>query len=122
MAKPRSAWWNWPRKCGKPGAQNHPCRPVTCPPHFRLPVSKGGSLPCERTSFIGREQVINQIRQILVPIVQPVEAAYTRVRLLTLTGSGGCGKTRLALRVGSVLASFYPDGIRLVELAPYRGP
>ena len=42
--------------------------------------------------------------------------------LLTLTGAGGCGKTRLALEVARELASTYVDGVWLMELAPLSDP
>jgi predicted ATPase len=63
------------------------------------------------TSFIGREKEIAEIKTLL-----------GRTRLLTLTGSGGCGKTRLALQVAAGLLDSYPDGIWLVELASVADP
>jgi len=68
-------------------------------------------LPQSLTSFIGREREIAEIRQCL-----------GSTRLLTLTGAGGCGKTRLALQVASTLQGEYPDGVRFVELAPLGDP
>jgi non-specific serine/threonine protein kinase len=65
-----------------------------------------GNLPAPLSTFIGRQSEIAAVKQLL--------AEY---RLLTLTGPGGCGKTRLALRVGSELDGSYPDGVWLVELA-----
>lgn len=65
------------------------------------------NLPQALTSFIGREKEIAEIRHWL-----------TSTRLLTLTGAGGCGKTRLALQVAGTLQGEYPGGVRLVELAP----
>lgn len=67
------------------------------------------NLPTQLTSFVGREQEVAQARQLL-----------SGTRLLSLTGAGGVGKTRLALHVASQLAraETYPGGIWLVELAP----
>src|SRR5438270_7406211 len=65
------------------------------------------NLPAQLSSFIGREDEVTKIKQLLAD-----------TRLLTLTGAGGCGKTRLALRVAADLLPKYPDGVRLVELAP----
>jgi non-specific serine/threonine protein kinase len=58
------------------------------------------------TSFIGREKEMAHVRQLVAS-----------TRLLTLTGAGGCGKTRLALQVTGGMLDDYPDGVRLVELA-----
>ncbi|MDF1596889.1 MAG: BTAD domain-containing putative transcriptional regulator [Acidimicrobiia bacterium] len=59
------------------------------------------------TAFIGRHQELERI------------TALTRQRpLVTLTGPGGCGKTRLALEIGGSLLSDYPDGVWFVDLAP----
>lgn len=65
------------------------------------------NLPAERTSFIGRERELTE-----------VEHALVTTRLLTLTGTGGSGKTRLALEVARELVTAYPGGVWLVELAP----
>lgn len=69
------------------------------------------NLPVPLTSFIGREHEMVQIRSLL---------AHTH--LLTLTGIGGTGKTRLALQAAANLVDEYPDGIWLVELAPLADP
>ncbi|WP_319457003.1 MULTISPECIES: helix-turn-helix transcriptional regulator [unclassified Mycobacterium] len=65
-----------------------------------------GKLPAEVTNFVGRERELAQVRR-----------ALTASRLLTLTGPGGVGKTRLARRVASDLHPAFPDGVWLVELA-----
>jgi non-specific serine/threonine protein kinase len=64
------------------------------------------NLPQPQTTFIGREKEIAQISLLL-----------GRSRLLTLTGAGGCGKTRLAIQVALGVLDSYPDGIWFVELA-----
>jgi DNA-binding winged helix-turn-helix (wHTH) protein len=65
------------------------------------------NFPHQLTSFIGREKEIAKIKQLLAS-----------TRLLTLTGTGGCGKTRLALQVAGEMLDSYPDGGWLVEFAP----
>jgi predicted ATPase/Tfp pilus assembly protein PilF len=64
------------------------------------------NLPAETTSFVGRAREVAELKRLL--------AAN---RLVTVTGPGGCGKTRLALRVAADLLSGYPDGVWLTELA-----
>jgi predicted ATPase/DNA-binding CsgD family transcriptional regulator len=76
----------------------------------RIPQSSSTSqhnLPALRSSFVGREREMPEIR-----------GALSATRLLTLTGVGGSGKTRLALEVARDLVETYPDGVWLVELAP----
>ena len=73
----------------------------------RLPTN----LPVQLTSFIGREKEMEAVKSLL-----------TTTRLLTLTGAGGFGKTRLALQVAADLLDAYPDGIWLVELAALSNP
>jgi predicted ATPase/DNA-binding SARP family transcriptional activator/tetratricopeptide (TPR) repeat protein len=65
------------------------------------------NLPLQLSSFIGRERELAEVRRFL-------ESS----RLVTLTGAGGSGKTRLALRVAGDLLDVFKDGIWLVELAP----
>ena len=67
-----------------------------------------GNLPLQLTSFVGREGEVADLEERLTG----------EARLLTLTGPGGSGKTRLALAVASRLASRFGDGAWWVELAP----
>lgn len=74
-------------------------------------ASSGGedlhNLPAYLTSFVGREAEVVEVKR-----------ALAMNRMVTLTGAGGSGKTRLALEVAGDLMSLYPDGVWLVELAP----
>ncbi len=67
------------------------------------------NLPVQLTSFIGRVDEMREIRQLL-----------STTHLLTLTGTGGTGKTRLALQVAADLVDEYPHGVWLVELSTFR--
>ncbi|HET9927212.1 MAG TPA: BTAD domain-containing putative transcriptional regulator, partial [Rubrobacter sp.] len=69
------------------------------------------NLPASLTSFVGREEALLEIKRLL-----------SMTRLLTLTGAGGAGKTRLALEVARDLLGAYPEGVWLVELAPLSDP
>ena len=73
------------------------------------------NLPLQLTSFIGREREIIEIKNLL-------DTNQSKARLVTLTGSGGCGKTRLALEIARQLTETYRDGIWLIELAPISNP
>ncbi|MBV9354339.1 MAG: tetratricopeptide repeat protein [Chloroflexi bacterium] len=70
-----------------------------------------GNLPLQLTSFVGRERQLRELRALLAS-----------VRLLTLTGAGGVGKTRLALRLAEDVAAVFADGAWLVELAALQAP
>ena len=83
-------------------------------PGFSLEEPPGDgkhNLPAPRTSFVGREGEMLEVKRILA-----------MTRLLTLTGAGGLGKTRLALEVARDLVGVYPEGVWLVELAPLTEP
>jgi predicted ATPase len=69
------------------------------------------NLPLQLTSFIGREREIAEVRRLLA-----------MARLLTITGPGGCGKTRLAVQVAAAASSDYVDGMHFVSLAPITDP
>ena len=73
----------------------------------------GGNLPNPLTSFIGRESELAYLSRLL---------PEKNTRLVTLTGSGGTGKTRLALEAASALHTGFPDSVWLVELAPLADP
>ena len=70
-----------------------------------------GSLPRPLTSFIGRERELAEARRLLAGTC-----------LLTLTGPGGSGKTRLSIELAAGAACDYPDGVYFVRLAPVRDP
>ena len=66
-----------------------------------------GNLPKQRTSFVGRVRELAECARLM-----------GETRLLTLTGVGGCGKTRLGLRLAESLLEGHPDGVYWVDLAP----
>jgi predicted ATPase/class 3 adenylate cyclase len=69
------------------------------------------NLPRQLTTFIGREREIAEAKRLLA-----------ETHLLTITGPGGSGKTRLSLEIGARLLSEYPDGVWLVEFAHLADP
>ena len=71
------------------------------------------NLPNQSTSFIGREQELAEIKEFL-----SVRDRESPSRLLTLTGAGGSGKTRLGLQAAAELLTDFPDGVWFVNLAP----
>jgi predicted ATPase/class 3 adenylate cyclase len=80
-------------------------------PPLRALDTSPGNLRFATSSFIGRESELDE-----------VQAAVKTHRLVTLTGVGGVGKTRLAVEVGSRLADEFPDGVWLFELAAVTDP
>jgi predicted ATPase/class 3 adenylate cyclase len=70
------------------------------------------NLPVPATPFLGRERELSEV----------VELLTNRTALLTLTGPGGTGKTRLALQAAAEASEYFPDGIFWVPLAPLRDP
>jgi transcriptional regulator with XRE-family HTH domain len=81
--------------------------PTVAVPQQLPPRLDRHNLPVAMTSFVGRERAIADVARLL-------DAG----RLVTLTGTGGCGKTRLALHIVADRLDRYPDGVWLVELAP----
>src|SRR3954468_13095153 len=87
-----------------------PRLPVTFPPLRSLDVAPH-NLPTPLTSFVGREAEL-----------AAVAALLREERLVTLTGSGGCGKTRLALHAAAEMVDAHPSGTWWVALAPVTTP
>ena len=88
----------------------HADLPTTFPPLKSLDLLPN-NLPRQLTSFIGREDEMAEVKRLL-----------STACLVTLTGAGGAGKTRLALRVGADLLDQYTDGVWFVELAHLSDP
>jgi len=88
----------------------NPNLPVEFPPIKSLD-SFPNNLPIQLSSFIGREKEIAELKAML-----------NTSHLVTLTGSGGTGKTRLSLEVGAELLPAFPNGVWLIELAPLSDP
>jgi predicted ATPase/DNA-binding SARP family transcriptional activator len=73
------------------------------------PRANTGNLPAQLTSFVGRDEELNRVAKLL-----------DEARLVTLTGPGGTGKTRLAIEAAARLADQSPDGVWFIPLAPVR--
>nr|WP_156686025.1 LuxR family transcriptional regulator [Mycobacterium sp. Marseille-P9652] len=90
------------------------CHPDLCNDFPPLRIRENVSaqhLPLQLTSFVGRENEMAEVREVLA-----------NNRLVTLTGAGGVGKTRLATQVASSVADAYEDGAWYVDLAPITDP
>lgn len=74
-------------------------------------VERPNTLPAQVTTFLGREAELSEAERLLAG-----------TRLLTLTGPGGTGKTRLAVRLAERAADAYPDGVYYVAMEPIRDP
>jgi predicted ATPase/DNA-binding winged helix-turn-helix (wHTH) protein len=85
----------------------------TAPKPATHPEPRASNLPVSRTGFIGREKETAAARDLLL---------RPEVRLLTVTGPGGIGKTRLAVEVASSLGEKFPGGIHFVPLSPLSDP
>ncbi|HEY0935364.1 MAG TPA: AAA family ATPase, partial [Trebonia sp.] len=72
-------------------------------------IAQGGGLPGQTSRFFGRSQE-----------AAAVKGALARARLVTLTGPGGIGKTRLAVRVAAEVAPLFPDGVFVADLSAAR--
>ncbi len=87
------------------------CHPALAREFPRLRTVEGPDdhLPTQLTSFIGRTRELREVMGLL-----------DEHRLVTLSGAGGAGKTRLAMRVAEELLGHFPDGLRVAELAAVR--
>jgi predicted ATPase/class 3 adenylate cyclase len=105
---------------------NHRLKDLTAPEHIYDTVIEGlpsqfpalrsldstpNNLPTQLTSFVGRTHEVDEARGLLA-----------KTRLLTLTGPGGTGKTRLSLQIGAEVAPEYPDGVFFVPLGSISDP
>jgi predicted ATPase/class 3 adenylate cyclase/DNA-binding CsgD family transcriptional regulator len=90
------------------------CHPDLVNEFAPLRVSKtvaSQHLPMQLTSFVGRDDELTQLRELLA-----------QNRVVTLTGAGGVGKTRLAIQVAAAMAPEFGDGVWYVDLAPITDP
>jgi len=70
-----------------------------------------GNVPVELTSLVGRARELTEVKRLLAA-----------ARVVTLTGPGGIGKSRLALRAAHQLGLYFPQGVWLAELGELDGP
>ncbi|HZY96486.1 MAG TPA: adenylate/guanylate cyclase domain-containing protein [Candidatus Cybelea sp.] len=111
-----------PAECSLYDLGSHRLKDLARPEHFYQLIASGlrqnfpalrsldelpNNLPLQLTSFVGREQDVSAIKQLLL-----------HNRLVTLVGTGGAGKTRCAVQVAAELLDDFSDGVWFVELAP----
>ncbi len=96
-----------PSRCSSSSTRSWPTTSRRCAPSARCPTT----CPWQLTSFVGREREIVEL-----------ERRLGTTRLLTLTGAGGSGKTRLALQLTAELLEEYPDGVWFIDLAALTNP
>ena len=89
----------------------HPDLVNDFPPLRDVESVAASNLPAQFTSFVGRDAELTQVRELLA-----------QNRVVTLTGAGGVGKTRLAVQVAAQLAGEFADGVWYVDLAPITDP
>jgi DNA-binding CsgD family transcriptional regulator len=93
------------------GRDSRPLRTVGVYPEPSAKRAPRGKLPVETSTFAGRERELSEARELLA-----------ETRLLTLTGPGGCGKTRLALRMAREAAGEFGNGVWWVDLTSVSDP
>jgi predicted ATPase/DNA-binding SARP family transcriptional activator len=82
---------------------------AAAPPAFPPGAPRRGNLPAQLTSFVGRDDELRRLGKLLA-----------ESRLVTLTGPGGAGKTRLSIEASARMTELLPDGVWFVPLAPVR--
>ncbi len=80
-------------------------------PPLKTLDARPNNLPIQLTSFIGREDVMRDVKDL-----------FSKTHLLTITGTGGAGKTRLAMQTGADLIDEFENGVFIAELAPVSDP
>src|SRR3712207_3196450 len=93
--------------------RNDPRPPLELVPDLSGKAGSGTNLPTQLTPLIGRQEEIEAVSGLL---------RRPEVRLVTLTGPGGVGKTRLTLQIAQDLGAEVADGVRFVALASIRDP
>jgi predicted ATPase/class 3 adenylate cyclase len=86
--------------------------PLEFPP-LRTLENRPTNLPVQRAALLGREEELAELQELLL---------RPQVSILSLTGPGGTGKTRLALQLGAELVEEFPNGVWFVSLSPLRDP
>ncbi|MDQ3929260.1 MAG: tetratricopeptide repeat protein, partial [Chloroflexota bacterium] len=114
----RATFVRWARGVSETGPPSLPVRPITRKVESAAPAGHTAqfppsSLPASVTSFVGREREVARVRSLLW---------RADVRLLTLTGPPGIGKTRLGLTVAASLGGEFEHGVWFVPLAPLFDP
>src|ERR687898_98557 len=99
-------------RAGRVTSAPAPSRPPSAPqPQISVAIAPGARLPVPVDALVGREREVAELDRLL-----------TAARLVTLTGPGGIGKTRLAQEAARASSARFPDGVAFIDLAPLRDP